>query len=955
MKGNVTRIGAAALAGVVVAVTAPAALESQGNVKPVARTAAAPADAKKPDESRFTPVVMVAPGELNEPMAFEVAADGKVYIAERKGALKVFDPTTKATTLIAEIPVNTKYTNAAGVSREAEEGLVGLTLDPNFATTHWIYLLYAEPAVMKHVLARFDLKDNQLDEESKKIMLEYTVQREQCCHTGGGMTWDAKGNLYLTVGNNTSNSTGAQTDERPGRSAWDDQRGAANSNDLRGKILRIHPEPDGTYTIPPGNMFAPGTPRTRPEIYTMGHRNAWRVSLDSKTGYIYWGEVGPDANEDSELGPRGYDELNQAKGPGFFGWPYFVGDNFAYPYFDYAKGAPAGPKDPAKPINTSVNNTGIEALPPAQPAFIYYPYGISEKFPDVGSGGRSATGGPIYRRADFPNATRPFPDYYEGQWLAADLSRGWIMAITMDAAGAYQSMERFVPSYRPSEIIDIKFGPDGDLYVLDYGSIWFAKSPDSQLVRIEYNGGNRVPSVSIASDRSGGMAPFKVAFSSAGTSDPDGDALTYEWTVESAAGGAPRVFKQANPTVPFDRNGIYAATLTVTDPSGGKAEASLDIIAGNTPPALALDVKAANRTLFTPGVPLAYSVQVTDREDGPKIPAEQVAFSVDYVPEGFDLSTIRNRQAKADASTRFAVAKALIAGSDCATCHNREQKSRGPSFVQLAEKYKPDAETLATLAGKIRGGSTGAWGQEVMPAHPLMGINEAKAVVEYILSINDTRLSALPLTGSVTPAIPEGDNGRGSLVLRAVYSDKGAPELPALTTEAMTILRSPKLGPQQADVQQNITAAPTRGSAGAVLPMSNSHLGFKGIDLTGVKGVELLAQATARGGHAGGTVEARLGSPTGTLIGQQRVALGGGRGNQPPTATEIQAAGGALPPAAGGRGGQPAVAGRGPGGGILLDLKPTSGIQDLYFVFTNDKATAAQPLMTLSTITLLTQ
>ena len=154
------------------------------------------------------------------------------------------------------------------------------------------------------------------------------------------MTWDAQGNLYMTIGNNTSNSTAAQTDERPGRRSWDDQRGAANTNDLRGKIIRIHPEPDGTYTIPKGNLFPPGTPNTRPEIYTMGHRNAWRVSLDSKTGYMYWGEVGPDANEDTEAGPKGYDELNQAKGPGFFGWPYFIGENLAYPYFDYVKNAP---------------------------------------------------------------------------------------------------------------------------------------------------------------------------------------------------------------------------------------------------------------------------------------------------------------------------------------------------------------------------------------------------------------------------------------------------------------------------------------------------------------------------------------------------------------------------------------------------------------------------------------
>ena len=86
-------------------------------------------------------------------------------------------------------------------------------------------------------------------------------------------------------------------DERPGRSPWDSQKSAANPNDLRGKIYRIHPEADGTYTIPKGNLFPPGTPGTRPEVYVMGNRNPFRISIDQKTGYLYWGEVGPDAVE----------------------------------------------------------------------------------------------------------------------------------------------------------------------------------------------------------------------------------------------------------------------------------------------------------------------------------------------------------------------------------------------------------------------------------------------------------------------------------------------------------------------------------------------------------------------------------------------------------------------------------------------------------------------------------
>jgi cytochrome c len=924
-------------------VAVPLAVEYQGAVT---RPAAGVVDpAAKPDENRFTPVVLVPPGELDEPMAFEVAKDGKVYIIERKGAFKVYDPVTQATHLIAEIPVNTKYTNAAGVQREAEEGLVGLTLDPDFENNRWVYMLYADPAVQKHVLARWEILDNQLVDEEKVVLLEYTVQREQCCHTGGGMTWDAQGNLYLTVGNNTANNLGAQTDERAGREAWDDQRGAANTNDLRGSILRITPQPDGSYTIPEGNLFPPGTPKTLPEIYVMGTRNPWRVSIDSQTGFVYWGDVGPDANEDTDIGPRGYDELNQARGPGFFGWPYFIGPNKAFPYYDYALGKPLEPKDPDKPVNESRNNTGLRELPPAQPAFIYYPYALSEEFPEMGSGGRSATGGPIFRQADFPDAPRAFPAYYEGNWFAADLARGWIMAIRIDADGNYDSMERFVPSYRPSEIIDIKFGPEGDLYVLDYGSTWFAKSDDSQLVRIEYNGGNRPPTVQMTSNTTGGITPFTVAFSSAGSSDPDGDPLTFEWTIESAMGGEPKVFTEPNPTVTFEREGIYSATLTVSDPAGATASDTIDIIAGNTPPAVTLDVKAANQTFFAPGEPVSYSVQVNDREDGSladgRIPAEQVAFSIDYVPEGFDISALGHGQAAVDAGTRFGVARALAAANGCATCHNRETKSRGPSFTQLAEKYPHDAKTLDYLVGKVREGSEGVWGHEVMPAHPLVTPHEARTIVEYMLSVNDTRLAALPLQGSLTPTIPQGDNGRGSLVLRAVYADKGAGDLPPITKEAMTVLRSPQLGPQHADEEQNVMPAPTRGAAGAILPRANSHIAYKGMDLTGVTRAEFVAQAQGRGGHAGGRIEIRTGSPTGPIIGQLDVLLAGaGRGG--PTASEIQAAGGR------GQGG-----GRGAAGGLGVDLKPTTGIHDLYFVFTNDRASAAQPLMTLASITLV--
>src|SRR5205814_2852501 len=149
---------------------------------------------------------------------------------------------------------------------------------------------------------------------------------------------------------------------------------------------------------------------------SMGHRNPYRISVDKHTGFVYWGEVGPDANVDSVgRGPRGYDEVNQARGPGNYGWPYFVANNQAYYKTTVIDSATTqgGPQfDPAHPVNDSPNNTGLNQLPPARGAFIWYPYAPSPDFPIVGTGGRTAEAGPGFYRDDFRNAARPFTQTY---------------------------------------------------------------------------------------------------------------------------------------------------------------------------------------------------------------------------------------------------------------------------------------------------------------------------------------------------------------------------------------------------------------------------------------------------------------------------------------------------------------------------------------------------------------
>src|SRR5690606_5368182 len=101
-------------------------------------------------------------------------------------------------------------------------------------------------------------------------------------------------------------------DERPGRGPFDAQKSSGNTHDLRGKILRIKVNEDGSYRIPEGNLFPKDGSEGRPEIYVMGARNPFRISIDPKTNFLYWGDVGPDSGKDGIQGSKSYDEWNQA-------------------------------------------------------------------------------------------------------------------------------------------------------------------------------------------------------------------------------------------------------------------------------------------------------------------------------------------------------------------------------------------------------------------------------------------------------------------------------------------------------------------------------------------------------------------------------------------------------------------------------------------------------------------
>ncbi|NEU70109.1 carbohydrate-binding protein [Spirosoma agri] len=837
-----------------------------------------------PEQNRFVKTVLV--NDLNSPMELAIAPDGRVFFTELFGNLSVYDPRTGKNTLIHKFPI----TNMGGT------GVIGLALDPKFTQNRHLYVYYAPAGLTEETLAfqlsRFTMNsDNTLDLGSEKVMLKVPVQKISGSHHGGSLAWDKDGNLFLSTGDSSAPfpSDGySPLDERPGKEFYslDSQRSAGSTNDFKGKILRIHPttdvaEADGTYTIPDGNLFAKGEEKTRPEIYIMGCRNPYRIAVNPKTSVLYWGEIGPDAGKDGVQGPRGYDEFNQARKAGNFGWPYFLGNNYAYAKWDFATKT-AGPKfDPAAPINNSPNNTGLNQLPPAQPAMIWYPYAASDEFPELGVGGRSAMAGEFYtfdKNAASPNK---FPDYYDGALFVFDWMRNWVMALRFDDKENYVRSEPFMATNgdfrRP---IDLAFGPDGVMYMLEYGSVYGADNEDARLVKIEYNTGNRAPlaqasiadsaaearvdkRVFLTSERrnypilreADGQAPLRVTFKSQGSRDlDDDDQMTYQWLFDGKTVGA----TTPTATYTYKKPGVYKAILNVTDQAGLVGRDTVVVNVGNTRPDVTI-TSVGNKSFFWDNKPFTYAVRVKDKEDVVVDPKRiKVVYAYNSQPTASGTTSPNTPMLAAETNS---LGKTLMAGSDCKACHTVDKVSVGPSFLAIAHKYKEQAGSIEQLGTKIINGGGGAWGTEhVMSAHPQLSPQDAQEMVRYIFSLTDKQKSqtVLPLQGSLAlKDNPKGDV-KGQYTVVASYTDKGNKAVGPLTGTDVVTLRNANVKPAYADAHVGFSRFRDNLSPGG----HKSYILLKNIDLSGIKAF----QYEYGSANQTGEIEVRIDSQAGPVI-----------------------------------------------------------------------------------------
>jgi cytochrome c len=837
-----------------------------------------PAADRHLDSTRFESTVL-ADG-LKRPMELEVAPDGTIFFIELEGDLRAIDPRTLKIQEVGKVDVTI----------EQENGLIGLALDPKFATNKWIYLQYSPPDFVGQHISRFTLVNGQLDMQSEKLLFKYDEQRKQCCHHAGALQFGPNGDLYFSTGDNTNpfdDSKGyAPIDERPGREPWDAQRTSANSRSGNGKILKIHPLPDGTYSIPEGNLFPADGSKGLPEIYVMGCRNPWRISIDQETGFLYWGDVGPDAGGNSDRGPRGHDEINQARQAGFFGWPYFNADNQPYADVNFETGD-IGPRfDPLAPLNESVNNTGERELPPAQPALIYYPSAPSDVFPELANGGRTACAGPVYHfDSTLESATR-FPEELDRVLFIYEWSRHWVKMVHLDDEYQVAKIEPFLPDHKFVRPIDMQFGPDGSLFMLEYGETW-GINKDARLIRIDYVRGNRTPVAVAKAKNNIGRHPLTVSLSSAGSFDKDGDDLEWEWRLINTLSPKDRpetLSTEANADVTITEPGVYNIELVVTDPSGAFRSAAVPVLVGNARP-LVKFVKPQSGDFFDGTQAIEYEIVVSDAEDGTNdedafdngeaefIDSQspgRVVLNAKYASGPVSLTGPGGRNSSNDPP-----GLKRMKGSDCFNCHAVDQKRVGPQLLDIAKKYRDKPEALDASIQRVMRGSTGVWGKIPMIPHGQHTADEVREMVSWIYSLEPTGLVRVfsGFVGEVPVSADEAAKS-GHYRLDVNYTDRGAGVVPALNGSAAVYLRSRLAEAESADEVNgpqllNSDRASGKRFAGAI---NHGHtLRFRDVNFDQFDAVKLRVASAG----AGGSIELRADQPDGKLLATVNVEVNG--------------------------------------------------------------------------------
>jgi cytochrome c len=417
---------------------------------------------------------------LESPVKLAVTKDGRVFYTRRTGGVMLLKPGATTPVEALAIAVNDNANN--------EDGVLGIALDPKFESNSYIYVYHTLKSPMGYYLSRYTVVADKLTAGKTVLTIPhiFTVYGALIIHGAGAIAFDPAGNILIATGDLKITAGGFPVPVNENTTNFDAQATSANSNSLLGKILRITPKEDGTYSIPAGNLFPDGTPNTKPEIYAMGVRNPFTLTVDPLTGWAYSGEVGPDGVD----GPiASQDEVNQIKQSGNFGWPYLSGDNQAYSDMGGKK------YDAAALVNNSKNNTGVKTLPAGTKALFWF--SNQGSWPITGikpqGGSRCIKVGGFYRfNPSIANEKRLPPAMDNGFFMANhEEDNATLRFFKLGQDGSLASVKTVTTGLARPMAFEV--GPDGALYIIEWGSDkghWFngANGPDGKVSKIEYTG-----------------------------------------------------------------------------------------------------------------------------------------------------------------------------------------------------------------------------------------------------------------------------------------------------------------------------------------------------------------------------------------------------------------------------------------------------------------------------------
>ena len=560
---------------------------------------------------------------LTEPTTLAFAPDGRVFVGEKSGVIKVFDGLGDTTpTTVADLSTE--------VYNYWDRGLLGMALDPQYPTRPYLYVLYTLDAlpggnfphwgtpgvpgescpdgeggtgdgcVVTGRLARLTLNPANGVMTSKTNLITDWCQQYPS-HSIGDLAFGPDGALYASGGEGASftftdwGQAGTPVNpcgDPPGGSGTalspptseggslrsQDARTTSDPTGLDGSILRIDPD---TGAGLPGNPFSASTDANQRRIVAFGLRNPFRFTIRPGTNEIWAGDVGQ----------NNWEEINRLVTPADS-----TADNFGWPCYEGV--------DPQLGFDNADLNLCESLYSGGGAVSPYFTYNHADH---VASGESCPTGSSsISGLAFYPGG--PFPDSYDGALFFADYSRNciWVMPKGSNGLPDPSNIQAF--DQGADGPVKLVVGPGGALYYVNLGSLG---TPDGTIQQISSCGGNCPPIAEATATPSNGTAPLHVEFDASGSSDPEGNTLSYSWDLngDGTFGDSTAV----NPSHDYTTAGTYDVAVRVTDSHMASDTFSLQVQVGNTAPVVQITSPQASDQ-WAVGDSIAFAGDATDNQ-----------------------------------------------------------------------------------------------------------------------------------------------------------------------------------------------------------------------------------------------------------------------------------------------------------------------------------------------------